>query len=43
MELELMHEVSEEEIEAIAQTTALFTQPDKLDYMALTDIDTALA
>ena len=39
-ELEIMHKVSEEEINAIVRPTALFIQPNKLEYMELADAET---
>ena len=40
-ELELMNEVSEEDINAIFQPIELFTQNDKIDYADLTNTETA--
>ena len=42
-ELELMHWVYEEEIDAITWPTTLFTQPYELDFMELVNAETTLA
>ena len=41
-ELEHMHEVSEEEIDATACPMELFTHPNQIDYTELTNVHTTL-